>query len=192
MSDFPQMPKTDVGAIEGSEYHQEIFDKLLSGWSPARIAESLKKRHNVIVRAEDISAYSQHIPAELSLKTSQLAEKFKNIDIQVDALLDMQRVLMLFRERLEVAMEHEVVTGKHLERLREGGNLSTDTLVEHCAKLFFFHLNEYVKTLHLIGDIKPPTFEEEFKAALPLLRTIMEKPVIETVEGQCQIMEPEE
>ena len=190
MTDFPQMPKTDVGVIESSEYRQEIFNKLLSGWSPARISESLKKKHNAVVRPEDIQEYFTHIPAELSLESSLLAEKFKKIDVQVDAVLDMHRILMLLRERLNVALDLENATGKHLERQKKSGR--GDTLVEHRAKMYFAHLVEYLKAMELIGEIRPPAIEAELKPIYQTLRTIMFPDQIEAVEGQCQIVEPKD
>ena len=180
MSDFPLVPTTDIGTIESSPHRQEIFDKLLSGWSPARVARSIEKRHGIVIPVQDIAAFRETIPSELALKESELSKRLKHIDVEVDALLEMQRVLMLDRDRLNDALLRDEITRQPLEETTARHDVKQDTIVEHRAEIYFRHLRQYMETLHEIGEIRPPVIELEQRAKIPLVRQLVQ----EAIEGE--------
>lgn len=192
MPDFPQMPETDVAAVESSDYRQEIFDKLLTRWSPARISESLLKRHGVIIKPEDIEAYRQQIPEGMALEGSELAKFVKNIDVRVDALLTSERVIVLLEQRLGVALVHEKVTQSSLapdSKAKDG-----DTLVEHRARLLLAECNKFERLLFEIGERRPQMSQEfvEIKEGVQTLREMIEaKEALLLVEGEFKEVEGE-
>ncbi len=191
MADFPKMPKTEIASVESSEYKQEIFDRLLSGWSPARISEVVKKRHGVLIKPEDIEAYRQQIPEEMFLGASELAKRLKNIDVRVDALLTMERLIVLLEQRLNDALIHERVTRSSLTRPSDTKD-NKDTIVEHRAKLLFTHCERFERLLADIGERGPQVAEEylEIKAKLPALREILQArlaaPEANLIEGEAK------
>ena len=185
--DFPEIPETPVVSVERSEHRTDIFNMLLTGWSPARIAQFLRQRYREEIPAEDIKEFSLHVPMQLRLETSRLAKTLKMVDVQIDARLEMQRIIALYRMRLDTADLREEATGEQLERGQGKGPAST-TVLEHRAAILFRACKEYLLTLKEIGDLEPPMIEAEAHVKLPILREIVQEALEsgKTIEGKVK------
>lgn len=178
MPDFPTAPTTAIRSIEDSEHKQEAFNKLLSGWSPSSVSLSLRKKYGEYISIEDLAAYRKQIPDDLPLKVSELAERLKRIDVEVDALLVMQRVLVLYQQRLDEALLHARVTSQ-----QDAPTDESEGLIDKRARTLFDACRKYVLTLAEIGQVGPPVIELEQRltAKLPILRQVLEPPIVDVI-----------
>jgi len=175
------------GSIRNSPYREEIVARILSNWSPARIAQAIEKEHGILVPIGDIAALRKMIPAERRLKESEVAKRLKHIDVQIDALQDMQRGLAILRDRLDDALLYEQISCKTLEPPLEkkGGKKEKDeTLVEHRLVLWLEQLRKYQLMRHETGDLETAEIEAEQKIRIPVkkLAELLKQPP--PIEGE--------
>ncbi len=138
---FPVLPVTEIPAIEACEHKREIFDLLLSGWSPAKVARNLYKQHGVVMAPHEIANFLTVIPPAMLLPPSYLRKRLKQIDITIDAVGELGRLLALQSERLDAALVLEEVTQKPLP------------LTDKLTKTYWKMLLEYTDKLQSIGDL---------------------------------------
>jgi hypothetical protein len=129
-----------VGSIEASPHKHEIFSKLLSGWSPARIAASLLSKYGAEASPSDIRAFAAEIPPETWLKPSALAQRLKYVDIEIDPIQEMHKLIAFQRERLDDVLLLEKAQGQQ-----------QNTLVNDRAKALWKMLCDYVKLMGELG-----------------------------------------
>jgi hypothetical protein len=112
---------------------------LSSGWSASRVHQHIKLVYRVMVPLVDIKAYRELIPSEAMLPPVPLKEQFQDIDIEIDAVGEMGRLLRLSAERLQDALLVEELTEERVPYL--------DTAV----KVYWKMLREYVETKQTLG-----------------------------------------
>lgn len=107
---------TDEEALpSGLALHElDIREMLCSGWSPTRVHRFLKAVRSVDVPVRDISDYLGSIPKDEILDFTTLQQRYKQIDIQVDAMGEMARLLRLTSDRLGAALMVEESSGTRL------------------------------------------------------------------------------
>ena len=163
---FPVLPASSIESIEQSEHKQEIFDLLLSGWSPAKISKSLYKQYGEVVPPHDIKGFLDELPPALLLPPSYLRTKLKQIDLTIDAVGELGRVLRLQSERLDTALVLEDVAGRPFP------------LTDRLSRIYWRMLLDYVDKLQSLGDLPkaPAKFEEVMPNGekLPRLRDLLE------------------
>ena len=171
------------GSIRNSPHREEIVARILSNWSPARIAREIEREYGVLVPIEDIAALRKMIPAERRLKESEVAKRLKHIDVQIDALQDMQRGLAILRDRLDDALLYEQITCKTLETSPDKKTKDA-TLVEHRLVLWLDQLRKYQLMRHETGDLETAVIEAEQKVRIPVkkLAEILKRPP--SIEGE--------
>ena len=176
------------GSIRNSPHREEIVNRVLSNWSPARIARAVEREHGVLVPIGDIAALRELIPAERRLQESTLAKRLKHIDVQIDELQEMQRGLVLLRDRLDDALQLEELTEKSVQA--EGRGKKKETIVEHRLVLLLDQLRKYRLMRHDTGDLETAMIEIEAKAKLPAnLAELLRRPP--AIEGEFkEIDEP--
>ena len=97
-----------------SEYQYAIRAMLCSGWSAARVAEHLQETKGVQVPVAQIEAYLSTIPEKEKLENSVLQERYKALDVKIDALGEMARLLRLSSDRLGASLSIEVMTKERI------------------------------------------------------------------------------
>jgi len=83
---------------------QEVFDKLCSGWTAAKISRDLLRSRGIALRPYAIKQFFDNIPASYILPPTHIRQKLMQLDIQVDAVGEMQRLLRITEERLATAL----------------------------------------------------------------------------------------
>jgi len=147
MNNFPEAPKTDIEVIENSPHKEEIFAKLLSGWSPARIVYWMYNRYGKTgITITEVLQFARAIPEDMWLESSKLDAKFHGIDIELDAITEMHRVLRFAKSRLDDAL------------LLEGATTTThEEVVERRARLYWSMLMDFGKLAAASGILVPET-----------------------------------
>jgi len=103
-------PQTNVLTIENSEHKQTIFNCLINNWSPARTHTYLIRTAGVSIPVDAIKEYREQLDETDFLPITYLQSKFREIDIEVDAIGELARLLKLKAERLDTALFIESVT----------------------------------------------------------------------------------
>ena len=103
-------PDTKIPLIQDSEYRQTIFNCLANNWSPARVHAYLIQTAQVDIPTSAIEEYRASIDKDAFLPVTILQSKFKELDIEIDAIGELARLLKLSQERLDVALFLESVT----------------------------------------------------------------------------------
>lgn len=177
-SPFPEAPKCSVASVENSEYKQEIFDRLLSGWSPSRISRAVHQQHGVLVLPLDIKQFLGEIPAAMLLPPSELRRRLKQIDVDIDAVGQMGMLLRLAADRLDTSLLLEEAVNK-----RSG---KTEQLIGSYWRM----LERYVAIRQRLGDL--PTAATEYKvgptddtSTMPTLRELLD-----TVDESVDMVSP--
>jgi hypothetical protein len=122
-------------------YATEVHDMLCSGWSPQRVCAHLISRRHAQVPIQDIILFKDTIPQSEFLPVSELAKRFKELDIEVDAVGEMGRLLRLAADRLGVAMSLETSTGQRIP------------YVDVASRNYWTMLREYVETRQGLGEL---------------------------------------
>ena len=103
-------PDTKIPAIRDSEHRQTIFNCLANNWSAARVRAYLIQTAQVDIPTSAIEEYRVSIDEDAFLPVSYLQSKFKELDIEIDAIGELARLLKLKAERLDFALFFESVT----------------------------------------------------------------------------------
>jgi hypothetical protein len=193
-----QLPLTSVQSVEKSPHRLEIFLKLTSGWAPIRLAIHLTKRYGAMVPVGDIEAYCSQIPVDQFLGLSEFARRSGDgRPLDIDAIVEMQRVLRVMETRAEDALTFEQVgtTGEATEAARAASRGVTSKRLQQ----YWEALRDYVMLLKELGEIggqedgdhpmssvEKPTKIRELIARQQEVRMIMERdadPVGEVVDA---------
>ena len=164
------LPATSVESVEGSGLKYEIFSLLCSGWSPHRISRHLARIEHIVVPAIDIRNFLNDIPPAFILPPTYLRRRLLQIDIEIDAIGEMARVLRTMEERLSIAV------------LADDVSPSGSTMVVKLSKEYFTMLERYVIARQKLGELPTTPFKvadvtsqlQEEDAAPRTLREIME------------------
>lgn len=103
MNDRPDPPTPTVESILRTDTAYEIFTQLTSGWSPHRISRMLAQK-GIQVTPLDINEYMHEIPPAYFLPTSYIRKRLLKLDIQIDALGELARLLRIQEERVGVVL----------------------------------------------------------------------------------------
>jgi len=109
-SQQPTAPDTEIAAIKNSEHRQTIFNCLANNWSAARVHAYLMQTANVDISVRDIQAFRDSLKEEDFLPVTYLQRKFKDLDIEIDAIGELARLLKLKAERLDDALFFEKIS----------------------------------------------------------------------------------
>jgi len=166
---FPTAPDTEDASIR--PFRQEVFNKLVTGWTPARVASILSAYYGMDITEKSVTEYREKIPDEVAIHVPYLHKLLHLIDIEMDPMGEMQRVLKLAAmmlddalERKQIAEEKKEATPAELRKLEDA--------VSKAAKLYWKFLGEYVERIAMIKgasasrDILMP-------AKVPTVREIM-------------------
>ena len=126
-------PDTDIPTIKNSEHRQTIFNCLANNWSAARVHAYLMQTAQVDILTRDIQAFREQLDDNVFLPISYLQSKFKELDIEVDAIGELARLLKLSQERLDMALFLESVTVTPL-----------NTIVDQQKREYWNLLKEYL------------------------------------------------
>jgi len=99
-----QTPDTDVPAIENSEHKEVIFNCLANNWSAGRVHAYLMQTVGVNIPTSAIQAFRDQLDDSIFLPMTYLQSKFRELDIEVDAIGELARLLKLKAERLDMAL----------------------------------------------------------------------------------------
>lgn len=106
----PTAPDTEIVAIKNSEHRQTIFNCLANNWSAGRVHAYLMQTANVDISVRDIQAFRDSLKEEDFLPITYLQSKFKELDIEIDAIGELARLLKLKAERLDEALFFETIS----------------------------------------------------------------------------------
>ena len=178
---FPRATSTDDASIQ--PYRQEIFNKLVSGWTPARVASILSVYYGMDITEKSVTEYRERIPDEVAIRVPYLHKLLHLIDIEIDPMGEMQRVLKLAAMRLDAMLEREEEAKNQTEnpptpaQLRKFGDA-----IDKAAKTYWKFLGEYVERIALIKGssasrdvLKPqkvPTVREIMAETAPTERVV--------------------
>lgn len=109
-SQQPTAPDTEIVAIKNSEHRRTIFNCLANNWSAARVHAYLMQTAKVDVPTAAIQQYRDSLKEDDFLPVTYLQSKFKELDIEVDAVGELARLLKLKAERLDKALFFESIS----------------------------------------------------------------------------------
>jgi len=122
-------------------YEQEIREMLCSGWTPARVTRFLKQVRTVDIAIDDVADYLTQIPKEDIVDFSALQRRYQNLDIQVDAMGELARLLRLVSDRLASAVNVEDMTGTRI------------SYIDTATQLYWRMLVEFAELQQSLGDL---------------------------------------
>ena len=144
---FPIAPSTDDASIH--PYRQEIFNKLVSGWTPGRVASILSAYYGAEITEKSVTEYREKIPDEVAIRVPYLHKLLQLIDIEIDPMGEMQKVLKLAAMRLDGALEREE-QAKEKEEASPAQLRKMSDAVDKANKLYWKFLGDYVERIALI------------------------------------------
>jgi len=109
-SQQPTAPHTEILSIKNSEHRQTIFNCLANNWSAARVHAYLIQTAQVDISTRDIQGFRDQLDEDDFLPVTYLQSKFKELDIEVDAIGELARLLKLKAERLDIALFVESIS----------------------------------------------------------------------------------
>lgn len=167
---FPILPETSVEVVEASQFKQEIFNRLCSGWSPARVSSWLRDTYQEEVSPAAINRFFDEIPTIYILPPTLIKQRLAMLDVQADSATELGRVLRLQEERLAA---HHLVA--ELSPTSEGKQ-AFGIQYRKDLKLYFDMLVEYTKLMQSLGVFakEPYRFEDTTDRGLPTLGAILE------------------
>lgn len=176
---YPDPPVTDIASVEGSPHKHDIFVLLCSGWTPPRVAAEIERRHSERIPITDLQAFAKCIPDQFVLALSQLQHRYAAIDMEVDTSAEMQRLMLLARDRLDEALIHEQATKQQGTGSSEhGGSVDREhnSIVHLRAREYWKMLLEFVDRMPIMRDAEIPLEARKALPAsdMPSLREIIE------------------
>ena len=165
-AEHPELPTTEVLAIERSEHKSEVFGLLCSGVSPSRTATLLLQRYGESLEVADVAAFAQQIPSEYFLDPGELQKRVKFVDVEIDTIGELAAILRFLKDEVEVALFAMSVSD---------GN---GTVTEDTRKLMNQYWKKLVKFEELRGDlglvpVAQQHLPEPVETQLPSLRDLM-------------------
>lgn len=178
--DFPVLPETSVEVIEASSFKQEIFDRLCSGWSPPRVSAWLGDTYNEEISPAAINRFFGEIPTIYVLPPTLVKSRLAMLDVQIDSVTELGRVLRMQEERLAAHHLLEELTGGGPETLRKLGPPYRKDL-----RLYFSMLVDYTKLMQSLGvfSTEPQKFDVALKEKLPTLGELLQAEAEAEAEG---------
>lgn len=104
------VPETEIPVIKNSEHRHLIFNCLANNWSAERVHAYLMQTVQVDIPVMAIQEYRDSLDKDAFLPISYLQSKFRELDIEVDAIGELARLLRLQAERLDMALFLESCT----------------------------------------------------------------------------------
>ena len=147
--DLANIPSEST-VLEGDEtLKQLVFDMICSGWTPASISRHLVRNLGVQVRPYAIKKFADNVPPVLVLPPSFIKTKLNEIDVQIDAVAEMQRLLKVTEDRLSTALLIEDIAPD------EGSTKSKGITVEgtRMTQVYWQMLQDFVKVQQSLGEI---------------------------------------
>jgi len=164
-----EVPETSVATIKQADKAADVFTLLCSGWSPFKISRYLHKTEGLIIPPADIKEFMTEIPPAFFLPPSYIRKKLLKLDVRIDAMGDLARLIRIGEERLSAALLAE-------EQNPEALNAKVSRMV----KQQFEMLVKFAELQTKVGDLptepvrldatlrfkeKPPTLGEILKGA---------------------------
>ena len=104
---------------------------IVTGWSPAKINEWLKRTEKVPASANSIKNYrANYIKPRAILSPSIYALKLKQIDVYIDSLQELYNLIEIQKRRLGLALTEEHQSQVALPSTRKELELLKDTIVK--------------------------------------------------------------
>lgn len=103
-------PEAAIPLIENSEHKQTVFNCLANNWNAERVHAYLMQTVQVDIPTSAIQKYRDSLSEDDFLPVTYLHSKFMELDIEVDAVGELARLLKLKAERLDMALFLESVT----------------------------------------------------------------------------------
>jgi hypothetical protein len=145
-------------------YEQEIYECLTSGWTPARVSHYIERTYGTQITKEAIREYRNSIPKNLIIPPSYIRSKLLELDIQVDAIGDMARVLKIMEDRVGTALLSESIAGAPMET------------TNHIISAYWRMLEEYIVFRQRLGELpSEPIKIADVSEAKPKLGDILKK-----------------
>lgn len=147
----------------GTQVRIEVVDMIRSGWTPNRIVKHLYHTLGVDVPVEHVTELRDAIPKALLLPPSELASLLNDVDLQIDVLGDLGRLIALNRDRLARQIQ--------AEKTNEACFESVDDIMEGTAKL----LAQYSKLQMDLGLLpqQMPEMRLHLESATPTVEEIL-------------------
>lgn len=170
-NDFPVLPRTNIEVVEESEYKQDIFDRLCSGWSPARVSAWLRDTFGVQIAAASITRFFEEIPDVYILPPTVVRQRLLGLDVKIDSLTALGQTLRLMEERLEAYETTFDVATKDANLRKLDANYRKE------LKTYFDMLVDYTKLLQGLGLYTSIAQRPEAppKAEEPTLRDLLKE-----------------
>jgi hypothetical protein len=148
----------------GDQVRYEIIDMLRSGWSPPKITRHLYHTLNLEIPPTHIVELRDALPPVALLPPGKLTERLQYVDLEIDALGDLGRLIKINEKRLDKLLE------------LEGDNIQQFEATDELIKLMVRQLREYLELKMRLGLLpeeapdrsivvmsKEPTVEEILK-----------------------------
>jgi len=138
---FPTAPDTDDPTIK--PFRQEVFNKLVTGWSPSRISAIMESYYHVVITEPDILEYAKLIPPEVKIRVPYLHRLLHLLDIEVDPMGEMQRLMKFMAIRLDEALqaEEDIQGGSPANKKK-----AADKVIQR-AKDYWRFLGDYIERI---------------------------------------------
>lgn len=162
----PIAPASKIPAIENSEHKQVIFNCLANNWSAERIHSYLLQTMQINIPTSAIQTYRDQLDEDVFLPISHLQHKFKELDIEVDAIGELARLLKLSQERLDMALFLESITHP------------LNTIVDQQKREYWELLKQYLAIQKGLGFFTKDTTSRDPQDVLPANITPGEIPTI--------------
>jgi len=143
-------------SIENSEHKQDIFNCLANNWSAERIHAFLLQTDGTNISIDAIKEYRNSLPDDVFLPITYLQSKFKELDIEVDAVGELARLLKLKAERLDMALFLESCTHP------------LNPIVDEQARGYWNLLREYLAIQKGLGFFTVDTASNRLPANVPV------------------------
>jgi len=142
---FPRMPETSVESIANLEdtVRDELFAMLCSQVSPSRCAHALYRQHALLIPVADIEEFQREIPEEFFLEASALAKEQQNVDVALDPV---QMLARLLRQEY-LALEAMILA------MQVSQNGPTAAEVDEKMDRFFERVEQYVQLRQKLGEL---------------------------------------
>jgi hypothetical protein len=161
------------------KYQQEIYECLTSGWTPARVSHYIERTYGTQITTADIKAYRETIPKALIIPPSYIRAKLLELDIQVDAIGDMARVLKIMEDRVGTALLQESISGSPLET------------TNHMIAAYWRMLEEYIVFRQRLGELpSEPIKIADVSDAKPKLGDILKKKLTDGLQSNLSTLVP--
>ena len=151
-------------------------------------AEVLKREHNEVIPADDIELFRRQIPEIMRLKSSELARRYKDIDVKIDEMQELHRVLMFAKDEFDAAVLLQQVQGGKVDKPEK---VQVERHIDRRMKVYFGLLERFAKLRKEVGELRPPVIEVEHRLRLPerTLKQIIDGDIVDVTPKQLRVPE---